>query len=152
MFEGRDEPLGRKDRINILLKEYDSLRADIVLRTNNLFTLMGISGAALIGLLSLRLGYSLWPPLLTLAGVSLLIWWVITQNIRRAASRLVSIEEHVNRLAGGEALLVWETHWGGAKIGWFRSRLSGSNRSRADALTGAWNGDRPATTHASHGK
>ncbi len=111
-----------KDRIDILLKEYDTLRAEILNRTNNLFTLMAIGGGVLTLLLSFKNELRLWLPLLLIFGLIFgFIAWVNDRNIRRIARRLMQIEYQVNQIAGGDTpLLEWETHWGAAARGIFR--------------------------------
>jgi hypothetical protein len=113
-----------KDKIDILFKEYDTLRAEILNRTNNLFTLMAIGGGVLTLLLSFKNELRLWLPLLLFFGLIFgFIAWINDRNIRRIARRLMQIENQVNHLAGGdEPLLEWETRWGAAAFGISRFR------------------------------
>jgi hypothetical protein len=106
---GRSD-LGQKDRIQILLSEYASLRSEIVARTGYGFQ---IAAAALVGVTFLfqttfgQRPYYFWPAMLGVALCIALAIFVNTRDLKRVASRLREIEHEVNSRAG-EQLLVWE--------------------------------------------
>ena len=109
----------RLERINILLKEYDTLRAEILQRTNAGFALVGVEVAAFTWLLTQCLTRGLrwwqWLILFLLALVFGCAAWkgqqFINVQIRRCAVRIWRIERWINYLAG-DHLLEWETRWG----------------------------------------
>jgi low affinity Fe/Cu permease len=113
-----------KETIEILFKEYDTLRAEVRDHTGNQFNLLGAFGALLVWFLPRLLQHDAWKAFAVVVLVFLLIRWVLIQNIKRCAYRLVELEEQINHLAG-ENLLQWETRWGGSRIGWFRSKPPG---------------------------
>lgn len=102
--------LSRKERINILMKEYDTLRTEIFHRTN--------SGFAIVGLLGGLGGYAIFTMKeftpwnlsgLAIAAVFLLFLRLEFGRLTiRASRRIAQIEDQVNTLAG-ETLLVWDT-------------------------------------------
>ncbi len=99
-----------KDRIDVLLKEYDTLRSEIIGRINSRFTVLGLGVG--LGLASLNVGsWSVWKAGsigLLLVGLSAA---ALTARhwIRKCSARLADIEVEVNSLAGGAALLKWES-------------------------------------------
>jgi hypothetical protein len=135
-------------KIQILLAEYSSLRAEIVARIGHMYQLFGF-GIAVIALLfiqlkpfrflseskngepaHLRKRRILFGSLLVLFGV-LFAWSVRSydRDIKHASARIREIELDVNDRAQ-EDLLVWENLWGDAATGlWWpgsplpRSRL-----------------------------
>lgn len=125
MTDPSDQPsdLDAKAKIDILLKEYDTLRTEILQRINSRFAIVGLLGALLAFVLSkfewqpenLLLDLR-WP--ITVCGLALLLgtWWRFGIIIRGLAARVRSIETRVNKLAG-EELLSWETHFGWGRFG-----------------------------------
>ena len=114
--------LSKFERIQILLREYDSLRNEIIGRTRDGFNLFAITGALFVGTLSLAYGTAgAWPAaVLAVLGVGTFIFAAreTTYRIFQAAARVRELEARVNDLAG-ERLLSWETDNGGATHGWF---------------------------------
>ena len=113
--------------VEVLFKEYDTLRAEIISRTNNAVQL-GTAFAALgFGILTWsvsRSNITTLQGIITLGGVILALsvvyvilnQWLIQLDINNAAARLRELESEINALCGLE-LLKWETHWGGAVTG-----------------------------------
>ena len=126
----QQEHIAARDKINILLKEYDALRTEILTRTNNAYTLLTAAATLVVGavawFVTTEAGRSkfLWliAILAFLAAVFSYLFWVIVLSIERCAYRLVEIEARVNQLAGEtrDPLLQWETCWGSLAMGWFR--------------------------------
>jgi hypothetical protein len=120
------EEHGPKDKIAILLKEYDSLRGETVSRTTNCYQLWAAAGAAMAWITSRPIDWRLWILAITLALIFLGVFGALYRDINGLCERVSVIESKVNALAG-EELLEWETRWGGFANGWFcwkRSRKS----------------------------
>jgi hypothetical protein len=105
---------GQKEKIQILLSEYSTLRSEILSRTNHGFQITGIS-VALIGLLlqkkEIDVGFWIELGILLLGSSALLLITFIL--IGRAARRIQTLEQDINERAD-EKLLVWETVYGEA--------------------------------------
>ena len=105
-------------KINILLKEYDTLRAEMLQRINARFAIVGLLGALLVLLIS-KWGWQPagWPLdvrwLVGVLGASILagIFWRFGTLIRKLAAQVSQVEQRVNKLAQ-EDLLTWETSFG----------------------------------------
>ncbi len=118
-----DSLLG-KERVQILLHEYNSLRTEIIHRTNNLYQVVAV-GAIVIGWVANSHELNLKLLALLLAGAMILgyLLWLINRDIGKAADRLTEIEAFVDRETGEWFLLRWERLWGGRKTGyWLRAR------------------------------
>jgi hypothetical protein len=110
------------DKINVLMKEYEALRAEIRSRSDNQFTLLGFAGLVLTWLFSRSLAIRHWLELLAvIVPILLFMNFLIIQAIKRCAYRLMAIEKQVNSFAG-DHLLEWETRWGMQTTGLFRSK------------------------------
>ncbi len=123
-----------KEKIDILLKEYETLRQEILFRTNNRFLMVGIVGAFL--------GYTLFtdnPVLKTYiwgiglrtfvlvggAMALLVIWFRLGYSVATLAMHISAIEKKINDLVG-EELLEWETRYG-----WGRwAKFSGARKKK----------------------
>lgn len=123
-----------KEKIDILLKEYDCLRQEILSRTNNRFLMMGLV-ATFLGFVLFTdnpvledhiLGLSIRGLLLAGGGLVLLtVWLWLGYLIGTLAMHVSFIEQRVNELAG-EKLLEWETRYGWGRWG----RFSGVRKKR----------------------
>ncbi len=110
-------PSTSDQRIDILLKEYETLRTEILDRVKARFTAMGLFGAV-VGYVLVNLSQSgptqAIPPWVfwTFGGIGfaavLAVWFRYGQNIWRCSIRLGDIEERINLLAEENDLLVWE--------------------------------------------
>lgn len=113
------EPFSNKEKVPILLHEYDKLCQEIHNRTNNGFQLLFSVGVALFVWIVTQQKID-WKFLIAL-GVGLLTLlvggWLIFRDINKAAMRLRELENDIN-LRAGEKLLVWETKYGGAVTGY----------------------------------
>lgn len=117
------ENLETKFKIEILLKEYDTLRTEILQRINARFAVVGLLGALFAFALSEvewqseKFSIDVWWLILALGvGVLLALWWRLGILIQRMATHLISIEQRVNQFAG-EELLTWETKYGWGRLG-----------------------------------
>jgi len=106
-------------QIDVLFKEYDTLRAEILSRTNNRFAITAFLGAVaaffatrteLIAVVSIG-GVVI--SLLVLGG----IWFYLGELINKCAQRVKEIEARVNELAGTQ-LLEWESDSRHRPFGW----------------------------------
>src|SRR5437868_6605971 len=100
---------GGKDKVTILLAEYNTLRNEILLRNSTLFQSIGIASAAAIGVLTLILSRSESVGYYTLIGVPIIYclicapvlfiaiaaFWV-DRSSRQIASRLRDLELEIN--------------------------------------------------------
>lgn len=110
-----EPPLTRHQKIEILMREYDTLRTETLERISSWFQICGGAGAAVVGILVIGAAYSA-----ALAAVLLVIFpipiFVMFRNVdfdmRELGSRIREIENQVNQLAE-EDLLAWENHRGG---------------------------------------
>jgi hypothetical protein len=104
--------IGEKERIQILLAEYTSLRTEINARLSSFYVGAGWTTVAIIWLLQQPNNYAFW--------IGFLIWGIGAAYCARvlgfdsanAGRRVREIEHEVNRRAG-ERLLVWESERGG---------------------------------------
>jgi hypothetical protein len=107
-------------KVEVLLREYDSLRGEVISRLNNRFNLLGYAGAILTYAVFQGGGITDWR-LLCAAGAALallLVWLWGAKKIRELSRRIAMIEKQVNTLLG-DSLLAWES--GQVAGGWFRN-------------------------------
>lgn len=109
-------PEANRQKIDILFREWDSLREEIIHRTNNGFALLGVAGLVLTWLLSRNYDLKFWLMLGSFATIAFGAAKFCFVQIRRCGIRKHEIEQQINSLAGDE-LLVWEDRWGYAKTG-----------------------------------
>jgi F0F1-type ATP synthase assembly protein I len=106
--------------IEILFKEYDTLRNEIVTRTNNGYQLVAISGALAAGLIGWFSQHyfdrTFWLLLSVFAFVILVAAVLLIVDLRRLSLRLQELESEINKLAGTD-LLKWERLHGGGWLG-----------------------------------
>jgi hypothetical protein len=98
------------DSISILLKEYDTLKSEILQRCGHRFALLGMMGAVLgYGVFKSReLTYHQFGALAVAALFLTFVWIRFGQLIVKCSNRIAEIETMVNKRMG-EDLLVWET-------------------------------------------
>jgi hypothetical protein len=108
--------LTQKDKIQILLQEYSTLRSELVSNGNRLFQVVALGGALFTWLASRQLDKRFWIAIvMALVGFSC-IGFVLIRDTKRAARRVRELEIDINSRAG-EELLVWERRWGAAVTG-----------------------------------
>lgn len=100
-----------KDRVTILLAEYNTLRAEVLAARAAVVQAIGIGAPVSVGLLAGGY-YSL--SLIVLVVVVLSSIWN-DQNTRAFTARLRDLEKAINERAG-ERLLLWETDHGWGSI------------------------------------
>ena len=94
-------------QIDILLKEYDTLRAEACVRINFRFAFLGlICGTITLALAGDKDGSREWLFCLTVALSA--IWFYIGQLLNRIRSGIQRVEREINTLAGAR-LLTWES-------------------------------------------
>jgi hypothetical protein len=110
--EREKETLIEKDKIHILLQEYNSLRSELVSSGNKLFQLFAIAGTLVTWLIARDFErVSFWAALIfVLAGLFVLGLFLL-RDTQRAAQRVAEIENEINQRAH-ENLLKWENKWG----------------------------------------
>jgi len=113
------EPIGEKDKITILLHEYDTLRQEIVNRMNNGFQLLAVCAVLLTLLFQAKSTVMIVVGICVLIAVIVFGLWTTFGNINNAAARLRELEADTNTRAG-EKLLIWESECAGALTGWWR--------------------------------
>ena len=126
--------LNEAGRIGVLFKEYDTLRTEIQACVSRQYGLLALTAGALYFVMSrpdsALFGVSL--GILVLAVVVSMAYALVEINTRRCAERVREIEQEINRLAGGEPLLEWESTRGVGAVGFlpyiFRR---GSRKSRS---------------------
>jgi len=97
-------------KIDILMKEYESLRSEIFHRIDRRFAFLGLTGAvAAIALFKVD-KYTVARVSILFASIFVLgaVWFHLGRLIQECSSRISEIEQQVNSLVGDE-LLVWET-------------------------------------------
>lgn len=107
-------PDGNLQRINILLKEYDTLRSELQQRTAAGFALVGIVVAAAGWSLSQTLARHYYTSAVVVFLIVCFLFFgprFINVQIRRCAERVQRIEKRINFLAQDQ-LLEWESRWG----------------------------------------
>jgi len=99
--------------LEILFKEYDTLRTEIISLTGHAYNVMGfaaaLSAAMLTWAASHRFDRRFWILLIVFAALIWLLWMLLHVATSRIAERLREIEGEVNSMAGAN-LLQWETH------------------------------------------
>lgn len=100
--------------LDVLLKEYDSLRAEVGGRINTAFSHLAFFGALAAFALKVpdcSTGFYLWATVILASLGSLFLLWIAVINwmwVGRIASHLQVLEDKINTAAGGKPLLTWE--------------------------------------------
>jgi hypothetical protein len=98
------------DNTQILFKEYDTLRAEIIARTGHAYQIMAIGAAAVTWLASRRMDRFFFTALPILVTVIGLLVWEARRDGKLLAARIRELERQINEKAG-EPLLAWELRW-----------------------------------------
>lgn len=103
------DAIGTAKRIDVLLKGYDTLRAEIIERIRIRFGLLTLTAAllAFVGFAPLEPFRLFFGVVGTLALLALWLYYGVL--LKDAADQVAELEGRVNALAGGEPLLMWET-------------------------------------------
>jgi hypothetical protein len=110
--------MGPQEMVQVLFKEYDALRTQILGRTNNGYQLWAIGAVLLTWLMSRPIDAKFWAIIGLFVVVFSLFSWTTVRDIQKAAHRLRELEAQINDLAGAP-LLEWENLWGSAVTGYF---------------------------------
>ena len=110
-------PLSPYEQIQILFREYDTLRTEIISRTEIGYKLWGFGGAAGAWLITRYDEPTFLTTLVLLSSVFGILTMMWFRDVNNMASRVRAIEAEINNLAGGKELLQWETRWAGAVKG-----------------------------------
>jgi hypothetical protein len=105
--------LGTKDKIQILLAEYNTLRSEIITRGGTGFQIIAIAAGLLALLLQRQIDTRFVIGCIVLVAGTAAFTWIITGNIGKLSRRITEIEKDINKRAG-ETLLSWETAHGEA--------------------------------------
>lgn len=98
-----------EQKIAVVLKEYETLRAEILQRTGHRFTILSLGGAlGAYGVFSAEKLTKFQLSVLVLSALALIgVWFQLGKLIARCSARISEIEISVNDLAD-ETLLRWE--------------------------------------------
>ena len=117
------EPYSQKDKVTILLHEYNMLRAEILTRTNHGFQLLvvyaGLGGGLFVWIMQAKGGVRFWLSLAVAVGTLFVANWISFSNINRCVKRVLELEKDINTRVG-ENLLVWETQQERKFVGFLR--------------------------------
>ncbi len=118
MTKPNNKPFDEVEKVKILLQEYATLRSEILTRTSNMFQLFAIAASMLVWIIGRPVDLRFWLAIFILILAGIFFYWLISRDIKKAATRLRELEIDINRRAG-EELLVWEIKWGGDVTGYF---------------------------------
>jgi hypothetical protein len=125
-----ESALSPKEQIDILTKEYNSLRTEVMQRTTSIYQLLGVGVTVSVAISVLGAAYSPKTAAVAFTFFAIIIA-VLFRNvefhINELATRLRELEQAINELAG-TTLLEWETKRGGI--------LPDSRRRRVDYVFG----------------
>jgi len=110
-----------KDKIDILFREYDTLRAEIMARSGHTIHLYGICAIVIGWLITQPFNFKLLGGFLFVVAALFLIFKAIWRDINKAAAKLRELERCINLLVG-EELLTWEQKCGGSITGYVFNR------------------------------
>jgi hypothetical protein len=113
------EPYSQKDKVTILLHEYNMLRAEILTRTTHGFQLMAVYAVLFVWIMQAKEGVRFWLSLAVAVGTLFIASWISFSNINRCVKRVLELEKDINSRAG-ENLLVWETQQKRKFVGFLR--------------------------------
>jgi hypothetical protein len=103
-----------KERVSVLLAEYNTLRTEMMQRYTNLtsfFTMSITSGVTIVGIVSLNSFIHATILAGILVAALCVVIFIINRDFSRLAAQIQSLESRINAKSG-EALLTWETAHG----------------------------------------
>lgn len=104
--------LSAEKKIDVLLAEYGTLRAEILERNTILNQFIAAGAALAVPLIGLGVEFKAWWAVGAMAAAMLLAefltWIIVHANTRELTTRLLYLETEINRRVG-EPLLAWET-------------------------------------------
>ena len=113
------KPYCQKDKVTILLAEYNMLRLEILTRTTHGFQLMAVYAVMFVWIMQAKQGVRFWISLAVAVATLLIACWISFSNINRCVKRVLELEKDINNRAG-ENLLVWETQQERKYVGFLR--------------------------------
>src|SRR5438045_7232209 len=93
MSDNSSELLSQKDKIQILLQEYNTLRAEIILNGNKTFQLLALVGALFVLVISRPIDARFWIALVAAFIGIFCFSFTIMRDIRRLAKRIRELED-----------------------------------------------------------
>ena len=116
MGDDHSEKLSQKDKIQILLQEYSTLRSELIFNQNKQFQLVALAGVVISLTLSRPIDRLFWIAISVGVAALFSLGLMVIRNTRRLVRRVIELETEINRRAG-EELLVWESRWGAVVTG-----------------------------------
>ena len=103
--------LVEKDKIQILIAEYNTLREELIAAGNKMYQILTVGSALLVFLISQYPTPKFW--LAVIAAIIIVVVFSVLNiaDTRRLALKVRQLEEEINKRAG-ETLLTWESHHG----------------------------------------
>jgi drug/metabolite transporter (DMT)-like permease len=111
--------VGERERIQILLAEYTSLRSETNSRISSSYQVVGIGTALIAWLLQQPIGARFWIGVCVILVGALYCGRVIAYDTMNAAKRVRELEIELNNRAG-EKLILWESERGGLNASYWR--------------------------------
>jgi Flp pilus assembly protein TadB len=109
MTNQTDDVLKEKDKVQVLLHEYDTLRTEGIYRNSAMFQLLAAGALLFVFLMQQQsINFRSYLSLAAFWVVIPVFSWFLGSDIYRAGKRLRELGTEINRRAG-EELLVWET-------------------------------------------
>jgi hypothetical protein len=109
------EPERTKVIVDVLLHDYDAMRAEIVSRTSSRFQLVGLAAvAATLATAKWASGWDVFWVILGTVIFGAIIWFIFRLFINRCAARVLQIEDEINNLLNtpsDDPVLIWETYF-----------------------------------------
>ena len=105
-----NDVLTERDKIQVLLHEYDTLRTEGIYRNSAMFQLIGVGALLFCLLMQQGITYRWFVSLAVFLAVMFVFSYFLGSDITRSARRVRELERDINARAG-EELLVWENRW-----------------------------------------
>jgi len=132
MFNLSEQSFSTKEYATILFKEYDTLRAEVLSRSNSHHQLVAIAVTLIVGTLAFGFSkvdfqqgffnanfYVLIVLVIGIIFAALIAARISARNTGRLGRHVATLEKRINALVGAE-LLTWETLHGSGTQGWVR--------------------------------
>lgn len=121
MLDYSKEKFSDKEKIMILFKEYDTLRAEVISRASGGYQVIAIFAGLIAAVLAWGATHPpvprFWGAVGTLIAAAIFIAVIVLRDIYVIARRVAEIEKMINHLAGDHELLIWESKRGSATSG-----------------------------------
>lgn len=92
-------------KVDLLLREYDTLRQEVISRTNNRFAILGLLGTV-VAFVCTQTDIALTRQWVVVVVFLVVLWWIVGYTMRKIGTYLAAVERRINELAG-EKLLRW---------------------------------------------